>query len=57
VSLGDVASLVWPFDEDGVIRISVGIEDTVDLVADVRRALDAVSARVGTTEVQVRVTP
>ncbi len=44
VSLGDVASLVWPFDEYGVIRLSVGIEDTEDLVADVRQALDAVMA-------------
>lgn len=43
VSLGDVASLVWPFDEDDVIRLSVGIEDTDDLVADVRQALGAVS--------------
>lgn len=47
VSLGDVASLVWPFDEDGVIRLSVGIEETEDLVADVRQALDAVSAALG----------
>lgn len=44
VSLGDAVSLAWPFDEDGVIRLSVGIEDTEDLVADVRQALDAVAA-------------
>lgn len=44
VSLGGVESLVWPFDGDGVIRLSVGIEDTADLVADVTQALDAVSA-------------
>ena len=44
VSLGDVASLVWPFDENGVIRLSLGIEETADLVADVRQALDAVTA-------------
>lgn len=25
VGLGDVGSLVWPFDEDGVIRILVGV--------------------------------
>ncbi len=43
VSLGGVESLVWPFDGDGVIRLSVGIEDTVDLVADVTQALDAVT--------------
>ncbi|MDQ4044607.1 MAG: PLP-dependent aspartate aminotransferase family protein [Chloroflexota bacterium] len=48
VSLGDVASLVWPFDEDGVIRLSVGIEETDDLVADVTQALDAVSAALET---------
>ncbi len=45
VSLGGVESLVWPFDKDGVIRLSVGIEDTDDLVADVTQALDAVSAQ------------
>lgn len=44
VSLGDVSSLVFPFDEDGVVRMSMGIEDTADLVDDVRRALDAVSS-------------
>ena len=44
VSLGGVESLIWPFDEDGVIRLSVGIEDTEDLVADVTQALDAVTA-------------
>lgn len=44
VSLGGVESLVWPFDQDGVIRLSVGIEDTEDLVADVTHALDAVSS-------------
>jgi cystathionine beta-lyase/cystathionine gamma-synthase len=48
VSLGDVASLVWPFDEDGVIRLSVGIEETEDLVADVTQALDAVQATLAT---------
>jgi cystathionine beta-lyase/cystathionine gamma-synthase len=47
VSLGGVESLVWPFDKDGVIRLSVGIEDTDDLVADVTHALDAVSAALG----------
>ncbi|HEV2128813.1 MAG TPA: PLP-dependent transferase, partial [Thermomicrobiales bacterium] len=48
VSLGDVASLVWPFDEDGVIRLSVGIEDTEDLVSDITQALDAVVAHLNT---------
>lgn len=45
VSLGDVASLVWPFKEEGVIRLSVGIEETEDLVADITQALDAVIAQ------------
>jgi cystathionine beta-lyase/cystathionine gamma-synthase len=48
VSLGSVESLVWPFDEDGVIRLSVGIEETDDLVADVTQALDAVVAALKT---------
>ena len=30
---------------DGLIRYSVGIEDVEDLIADLRQALDAVSAR------------
>ena len=51
VSLGDTVSLVWPFDEDGVIRLSLGIEDTEDLVADVRQALDAVTAQLGASAV------
>jgi cystathionine beta-lyase/cystathionine gamma-synthase len=49
VSLGDVASLIWPFDKDGVIRLSVGIEDTEDLVADIAQALDAVAAQLPAT--------
>lgn len=44
VSLGDAASLVFPFDDDGVVRIAVGIEDTEDIVADISRALVAVDA-------------
>jgi methionine-gamma-lyase len=51
VSLGDVASLVWPFDEDGVIRLSVGIEDTDDLVADVTQALAAVAATLSASSI------
>ncbi len=30
---------------DGLVRYSVGIEDAVDLIADLRQALDAVSAQ------------
>src|SRR5690606_18728092 len=51
VSLGDAVSLVWPFDEDGVIRLSIGIEDTDDLVDDVQQALDAVAAHLGASSV------
>lgn len=44
VSLGDVASLIWPFTDRDLIRFSTGIEETADLVADVRQALDAIPA-------------
>lgn len=42
VSLGDVASLIWPFTDRDLIRFSTGIEDTADLVADFRQALDTI---------------
>lgn len=42
VSLGDVASLTWPFSDSDLIRFSAGIEETADLVADVRQALDGI---------------
>jgi methionine-gamma-lyase len=44
VSLGDVGSLVFPYAEEGVIRLSVGIEDTEDLLRDIRQALDAAAS-------------
>ena len=41
VSLGDVSTLVWPWAAGDLVRVSVGIEDEADLVADFARALDA----------------
>ncbi|MCC6312890.1 MAG: PLP-dependent transferase [Thermomicrobiales bacterium] len=41
VSLGDVATLVWPWAGRDLIRMSVGIEDAADLERDVRRGLAA----------------
>ncbi|MDQ4099267.1 MAG: PLP-dependent aspartate aminotransferase family protein [Chloroflexota bacterium] len=39
VSLGDAVSLIWPFAGSDLIRLSLGIEDTDDLVADFTQAL------------------
>ena len=44
VSLGDCATLVWPWAGRDLIRLSVGIEDPADLEADLRQALDQVMA-------------
>lgn len=42
VSLGDVHTLVYPMPKrDNLIRLSIGCEDTDDLVADYAQALDA----------------
>lgn len=38
-SLGDVASLCWPIYQTDVVRLSVGIEDVDDLIADLDQAL------------------
>ncbi len=40
VSLGDCASLIWPVDGTGLVRLSVGLEDIADLEADFAQALD-----------------
>ena len=40
-SLGDTVSLVDPTDEPDVLRISTGMEDPDDLIADLKQALDA----------------
>lgn len=38
VSLGDVASLIWPWWEGSLVRVSVGIEGADDLIADFDQA-------------------
>ena len=40
VSLGECATLIWPFAGSDLIRLSAGIEDSADLEADLRQALD-----------------
>jgi methionine-gamma-lyase len=42
VSLGDSSTLVWPWHCDNLIRISTGLEDFVDLEADIVQALNRV---------------
>lgn len=42
VSLGDVATLVWPWSGSSLVRVSVGIETIDDLIADVEQALRAI---------------
>jgi methionine-gamma-lyase len=42
VSLGDSSTLVWPWPCSNLIRISTGLEDFVDLEADIVQALNAV---------------
>ncbi|MFM9106384.1 MAG: trans-sulfuration enzyme family protein [Chloroflexota bacterium] len=44
VSLGDVTTLVWPWSDIDLIRVSVGVEDGDDLERDFRRGLDAALA-------------
>lgn len=45
VSLGDAGTLVWPWPNSDLIRISAGLEAPADLVKDVRDALDALPPR------------
>jgi cystathionine beta-lyase/cystathionine gamma-synthase len=42
VSLGDSSTLVWPWHCGNLIRISTGLEDFVDLEADIVQALNSV---------------
>ena len=42
VSLGDSSTLVWPWHCGDLVRISTGLEDFVDLEADIVRALNSV---------------
>jgi cystathionine beta-lyase/cystathionine gamma-synthase len=44
VSLGDASTLVWPWHDRDLIRLSVGIEDGDDLEHDIARALAAAAA-------------
>ena len=47
VSLGDSSTLVWPWHEGNLVRISTGLEDVDDLMNDFSGALDGcVSAAV-----------
>jgi cystathionine beta-lyase/cystathionine gamma-synthase len=41
VSLGEAATLIWPYVEDGLLRLSVGLEDVTDLEEDLRTGLGA----------------
>ena len=41
VSLGDCSTLVWPWPEGNLVRISTGLEDFDDLARDISNALDA----------------
>jgi cystathionine beta-lyase/cystathionine gamma-synthase len=42
VSLGDASTLVWPWPCSNLIRISTGLEDFIDLEADIVQALNIV---------------
>ena len=41
-SLGDTSSLAWPILNTDVLRLSIGIEDEADIIADLESALTAV---------------
>jgi methionine-gamma-lyase len=43
-SLGDTSSLAWPILGTDVLRLSIGIEDTADILADLDQALGSVQA-------------
>ncbi|MFT4039781.1 MAG: PLP-dependent aspartate aminotransferase family protein [Thermomicrobiales bacterium] len=42
-SLGETSTLIWPWTYGGLIRISTGLEDAQDLIADFAQALDAIA--------------
>jgi cystathionine gamma-synthase len=42
VSLGDSSTLVWPWHCGNLIRVSTGLEDFVDLEADIVQALNRI---------------
>lgn len=41
-SLGDTASLAWPIYQTELVRLSVGLEDEADLLADLDNALERI---------------
>jgi cystathionine beta-lyase/cystathionine gamma-synthase len=43
-SLGDTSSLAWPIFGTDVLRLSIGLEDEADILADLDAALGAVAA-------------
>ena len=45
VSLGDVSTLVWPH-RDELVRVSVGCENSVDIIGDFEQALESIKAAV-----------
>jgi methionine-gamma-lyase len=44
VSLGDTSTLIWPFSDTNLLRLSVGLEDLADLEADIANGLAAIDA-------------
>ena len=46
VSLGEAATLIWPYVEDDLLRLSVGLEDVADLEEDLRTGLQVAMAEV-----------
>lgn len=42
VSLGEYSTLVWPYPDNGLMRVSVGLEDIRDLESEFAAALDGV---------------
>ena len=43
-SPGDTASLAWPIYPTDVLRLSIGIEDAGDIIADVEQAFGKTQA-------------
>lgn len=41
-SLGDTASLAWPIYQTDLVRLSIGLEDEADLLADLDNALERI---------------
>lgn len=43
-SLGDTSSLAWPINNTEILRLSIGIEDEADILADFKAAFEALGA-------------